>query len=319
MIASLADESALLLELRQLSERGDYRAIADRLATIDAPEIAARTPLALLAAEAHGRLGELPVAERWATSALERARAAGDQYSEQRALNHRGIIALESGDAAAAERWFAEALELSPDPILQARAFNNLAVLADLRGAPFVALASYRLALAAYQQAGQVRGMAETQHNIAISRLHGGDLAGALAAADEAVRLATQLDDDRLGAQALAGRAEMHVANGDPELAAAELERAGATYKRLRNPVGLSEVFRLEAYVASARGDHAAAARRLDEAAAQAREGESAHTLAEIERDRAATLEALGDSAGAEAARQRARDLYRRLGRADPF
>src|SRR6185503_5366706 len=322
MIASLADESAFLLELRELAGRGDYRAIADRVATLEPALVGARLPLALLAAEAHGRLGEFLPAERWATSALTRARAAADPFGEQRALNFRGIIALERGDAPAAEQWFGEALERShaaPDASLQARSFNNLGVLADLRGDPLGALTSYQLALAAYQQAGEVRGMAETQHNIAISRLHLGDLAGALAAADEAVRLAAQLSDDRLGAQAIAGRAEMHLAMGDLALAAVELERAGATYERLRNPVGIAEVWRLEAALARARSQFVRSVATLERAVGLATEAGSAHTLAEILRDLGATLEIMGDHPGAADARARAHDIYRRLGAPESF
>lgn len=320
MIASLADESALLFELRALADHGDYRAIAERLATLDPGDIATRTSLALLAAEAHGRLGELAAAERWATRAQERAATAGDGYSEQRALNVRGIVALEQGDAAAAETWFSAALERSrvaPDAALDARAFNNLGVLADLRRDPATALTSYQLALASYQQAGQVRGMAETYHNIAISRLHLSDVRGALAAADEAVRLAGQLADERLTAQALAGRAEMHLAHGDAALAAAELQRAGAAYERLRNPVGLAEVWRLQAAVARHSSLLTLAVSLLERATGLAREAKSAHTLAEIERDLAATLHLMGDQRGADAARGRARDLFRQLGAPD--
>src|SRR5438876_9034507 len=124
------------------------------------------------------------------------------------------------------------------------RSLNNLGIIAYLRGEWREALASYQLALAAYQQAGLPRGMAETQHNIGISRRALGDYRGALAAAEEAVRLGEQLGDEALSALALAGRAELHLVQGDVELAAAELGRAGASYERLQHPVGVGEVWR---------------------------------------------------------------------------
>lgn len=316
MTTSLGDESALLVELRDLSEHGRHREIVDRLGRLLPEEVAQRTPLALLAAEAHGRLGHHDEAEHWAAAALEVARARGDRHAELRALNYRGAIALERGAAEDAERWFSAALELcreTPSPAAAARSLNNLGIIAHLRGELESALATYQLALAAYQQAGHVRGMAETQHNIAISRLKLRDTRGAVSAADQAVRLARQVKDERLTTQALVGRAELHLSSGDTALAAAELERAATSYERLQHPVGLAEVWRLQAGVARTRGDVPEAVSLLRRAADLARTS-SAHTLAEIERDLGGVLEAHGDRAAARAARERAVALYQGLG-----
>jgi hypothetical protein len=54
---ALGDESALLTELRDLSERGRHRDVADRVSRLAPADVAERAPLALLAAEAHGRAG----------------------------------------------------------------------------------------------------------------------------------------------------------------------------------------------------------------------------------------------------------------------
>jgi tetratricopeptide (TPR) repeat protein len=317
VVTSLSDDSALLTELRGLAERGRHREVLTRLAQLAPEMLERRTPFALLAAEAHGRLGAHAEAARWATLGFAIARARGERHAELRARNYQGAIALERGDADAAEEHFAAALELARelgDHATEARCLNNLGIVANLRGDPRAALASYQLALAAYQQAGLVRGIAETQHNIGISRGDLGDYSGALGAADEAVRLAEQVRDDSLSALALFGRAALHLAQGDAELAAAELARAEAAYQRLQHPVGLAEVWRLQAGVARARSDVAGAVALLRQAAALASEQGSAHTLAEIERDLGAALEASGDRAGARAARQHAAMLYERLG-----
>jgi len=320
MMGSPADESALLLELRALTERGRHRDVLGRLEQLSADTLERRTVYALLAAEAHGRLGAHAEAERWAQAALAIARARGERHAELRARNYQGAIALERGEVDAAEPHFAAAVELArtlEDHAAQARCLNNLGIIANLQGDPRAALASYQLALAAYQQAGLVRGMAETQHNIGISRRDLGDYARALAAADEAVRLADQqVRDEALSALAIAGRAELHLLQGDAELAAAELALAAAAYERLQHPVGLAEVWRLQAGVARARGDLPGAVALLSRAAALARGQGSAHTLAEIERDLGVALEASGDDAGARAARERAVQLYRGLGAA---
>jgi tetratricopeptide (TPR) repeat protein len=318
VVSSPSDESALLLELRALAARGRHRDVLSRLQALSADALEQRTVYALLAAEAHGRLGAHADAERWAQAALAIARARGERHAELRARNYQGAIALERGDADAAEEHIAAALELArslEDHGAQARCLNNLGIIANLRGDPRAAQASYQLSLAAYQQAGLVRGMAETQHNIGISWRDLGDYGRALAAADEAVRLADQqVRDEALSAQAIAGRAELHLLQGDAELASAELGLAAAAYERLQSPVGLAEVWRLQAGVARARGDLPGAAALLSRAAAMARGQGSAHTLAEIERDLGAVLEASGDRAGARAARERAAALYGRLG-----
>jgi len=317
-VTSPSDESALLIELRGLAERGRHRDVLSRLEVLSADTRERRTPYALLAAEAHGRLGAYAEAARWADAALVIARTRGERFAELRARNYKGAIALERGDVDAAELHCAAALDLArmlEDHAAQARCLNNLGIIANLQGDPRAALASYHLALAAYQQAGLVRGMAETQHNIGISWRDLGDYARALVAAEEAVRLAEQqVRDEALSAQAIAGRAELHLLQGDAELAGAELALAAAAYERLRYPVGLAEVWRLQAGVARARGDLAGAAALLSRAAALARGQGSAHTLAEIERDLGVALEGSGDRAGARAARERAAALYRRLG-----
>jgi len=318
MVTSLADDSALLAELRGLAERGHHQEVLSRLDRLPVDTVERRTAFALLAAEAHGRLGAYAEAERWAQAALAVARLRGERHAELRAWNYQGAIALERGDVDAAERHFAEALALArnlEDHATEARCLNNLGIIANLQGDARGALANYQLALAAYQQAGLARGMAETQHNIGISWRDLRDYPRALAAAEEATRLAErQVRDDALSAQAIAGRAELHLLQGDVELAGAELALAGAAYQRLQHSVGLAEVWRLQAGVARARGDIAGAIRELSRAAELARGRGSAHTLAEIERDLGAALDASGDPAGARAARDRAVSLYRRLG-----
>jgi len=317
VVSSLSDDSTLLAELRTLAERGRHREVLSRLERLSPETLERRTPFALLAAEAHGRLGTHVEAERWATLALAIARARGERHAELRACNYKGAIALERGDVDAAEQHFAVGLELArtlSDHAAEARCHNNLGIIANLRGDPQAALASYQLALAAYQQAGLVRGMTETHHNIGISRGDLGDYRGALQAADEAVRLAGQVNDESLGALALFGRAALHLQQGDADLAAAELARAEDAYERLRQPVGLAEVWRLQAGVARMRDDLGAAVALLRKAADLAREQGSAHTLAEIERDLGAALDAGGDRTAARAAWARAIALYERLG-----
>ncbi|HEU5261092.1 MAG TPA: tetratricopeptide repeat protein [Gemmatimonadales bacterium] len=316
-MTSLADESGLLTELRTLAAQGRHREVLERLHGLPVDALEGRTAFALLAAEAHGRLGDHAEAQRWTALALVAARLHGERQAELRALNYQGAIALRRGDVDEAEQRFADALELAravQAHAVQARSLNNLGVIASLRGDPASALANYQLALAAYQQAGLVRGIAETHHNIGISWRERADYRRALQSAEQAVRLATQVKDDSLLGLALAGRAEIHVLMGDADLASAELQRAAEAYRRVQFEAGLPEVWRLQSAVARARGDLPKALQLLRQAAELAAKQGSAESLAAVERDLGAALEAQGDQLAARTARERAVALYQRLG-----
>jgi len=318
-MTSPADESALLAGLRSLLDEGRYQQLLARLDDLPRESLLQRTPFALFAAEAHGRLGNADEAERWALVALGLARAKGELHAELRARNVQGAAALMRGDADQAEQHFSAALEMTStagDHAVEARCLNNLGIIANLRGEAQAALVWYQRALAAWRQAGQLRGMAETHHNIEISRRDLGDLPGALDATEEAMQLALELRDDALVGRALSGRADLHLRLGDVTLAGAELERAEAAYERADYPARLPEVWRLQAGVAQALGDLPGAVRLLARARVAGAEHGKADILAEVERDLGVVLDLQGDHAGARAARERALAIFRRLGAA---
>jgi len=313
----LADESALFHELERLAAAGRHRDVLEALERLPAALREGRTRPALLAAEAYGRLGDHDAAVHWAELARTLARTRGERHAELRARNYQGLIALRHGDGDEAEGHFVAALEMArslADHTTEARCLNNLGILANIRGDHETALASYRLALVAYQQVGYVRGIAETYHNIGISLRDQGNARAALGAAEEAARFATPAGDQQLVALATTGRAELHVALGDPAFAAAELQQAAERYTRVGFQAGLPEVWRVQAAVARATRDVPAAIGLLLKAAKLARELGSSATLADIERDLSEALASKGDADGARQARDRALALYRKLG-----
>ena len=157
----LSEESALFRELEHLAAQGRHRAVLDALQRLPAGVRESRTRPALLAAEAHGRLGEHEAAVRSAMLAERLARERGERFAEMRARNYQGLIALRHGDVEDAERHFSAALEMAralADHTTEARCLNNLGILANIKGDPESALASYRLAVAAYGFAFDLRG-----------------------------------------------------------------------------------------------------------------------------------------------------------------
>lgn len=314
---SWADEWAFFRELERWSSAGRHRDVLDALGRLPGDVREGRTRSALLAAEANGRLGSLAEAARWAELAGTLARTHGETHAELRARNYRGAIALRRGEVAEAETHFSAALEMArslSDHMAEARSLNNLGILANISGDSEAALASYRLALVAYQQVGHLRGMAETYHNIGISLRDQGNAHAALGAAEEAVRLATGVGDEQLIALASTGRAELHVALGDPAFARAELQRAEERYTRIGFRAGVPEVWRVRAAAARATRNFTEAVSLLQQAAQLATELGSTDTLADIERDLSVSQAASGDTAGARAARERAITLYRKIG-----
>lgn len=313
----LADESAQLSELQTLAREGRYREVIERIDALPPGVAEERTPLALLAAEACGRLGQFDAAVRWAARGLDLAQRRRDTPAELRAVHYQGAIAWQRGAVEEAETHFQRSLELARairDVAAEARAFNNLGILRNLLGLPDEALTNYQLALASYQQDGNVRGIAETHTNMEISWLALGNPVRARAAADEAVRLAREVGDPTLIGLSLVARAETSLALGDPALAAAELQRAEQAYQSVRFTAGLAELRRLQAAAARAHSDFPTAKRLLEQAHDLALGQASLDTQAEIDRDLGDTLAAQGDAAGARAARERARALFHRLG-----
>jgi len=314
---SWADEWVFFRELESWSAAGRHRDVLDALEQLPASVREGRTRSALLAAEANGRLGNFVEAARWADLAGTLAHAHGEAHAELRARNYQGAIALRHGDVAEAETHFAAALEMARslgDHTAEARSLNNLGILANIRGDTEAALANYRLALVAYQQVGHLRGMAETYHNIGISLRDQGNAQAALGAAEEAVRLATRVADEQLIALTTTGRAELHVALGDPAFARAELRRAEARYTNIGFQAGLPEVWRVQATVARATREFTEAVALLQKAAQLASELGSTDTLADIQRDLSLVHEAAGDAAAARAARELAASLYLKIG-----
>jgi hypothetical protein len=113
----------------------------------------------------------------------------------------------------------------------------------------------YRTALLAYQRLGDRRGTAETYHNLTVTFRDMGLWPDALDAVAEAVRHADMTGDTWLQSLVLAGKAELHLAMDDIDLATQVLKQAAILAERAGDRVGVGEAHRLRALIALARDD----------------------------------------------------------------
>src|SRR5258708_13963685 len=105
--------------------------------------------------------------------------------------------------------------------------------------------------------------MGGVQDNLGVSYREEGQVGLGLGAADAAVQQAERLGDRALKAQALAGRAEIRTARGEPELAIREAERAVAVHRELKAAVLETEAQRILAVALGTSGKTGDAAHML--------------------------------------------------------
>jgi tetratricopeptide (TPR) repeat protein len=237
------DSLEKLQHVRQLLETGQFAEVVFALADRE-EEVAESPTLSLCYGTAHARLGEYNEGSRWVEVALNRSRSQGDRTVELRALNARGAIALGGGKVDEAYEFFTSAAEIAEregDHGTLGRCSNNLGIVHNLRGDHGAAVGAYTAALAAFQQAYNRRGVAETHHNLSITYRDRGELERSLEEADRAIDEAGDLGAVALHARTLAGRAETRLAMGDAEVAGREVERAIEMHRELGDEVGEAE------------------------------------------------------------------------------
>ncbi|HYK12064.1 MAG TPA: tetratricopeptide repeat protein [Gemmatimonadales bacterium] len=318
---AFADEMRGSLEplhvAQELADAGRYATLVVYLAEQPLDELDRSPMLILLNAIGHARLGKLDVGLQWANLALARARQAKDRAVEVRALNVCGAITLERGGLDEATRFFARAQEQALDEndmVTLGRCANNLGIIANIQGDHATAVGAYIRAITAYQKGSNDAGAIESCHNLAITYRELGDLVRSLEFEDAALRHAEQVGDDRLWAQALAGRAEAHVAMGESELALREVRRALVVHRDLKDPVRQAEDLRILASALTATGKSAPAKEALRDVIALSRDHGRPLLGALAECDLGRLLAGEGDVASARDLRLSARATLARLG-----
>src|SRR6266516_3067560 len=302
---------------QELADAGRYGELLTYLSARSQEELEQSPMLTLLCGIAHSRLGRLDLGQQWAMVAQLRARMLGDRTLEVRALNVSGAVALERGGIDEASYFFTRAQEQATednDMATVGRCANNLGVIAHMQGDYPRAVAAYTRAIAAYEQARLYRGIAESRHNLAITYREQGRLDHALEAADAAVRDAEWLDDRGFKAQALAGRAEIRLAQGEPELAIREAQEALAIHRERNDLVLEAEDLRILGVAFGLAGKMRDAEEMLRAVIARATEHNRPLLVATAQRDLASLLHRIGDRPAATVMAQAARATFERLG-----
>jgi tetratricopeptide (TPR) repeat protein len=304
-------------QLRELVASGRYQDALDLHRRETDQNVRQRPEVQLLAATAATRLGELRLGVTLAETALGRFQSRADNDGRMRSTNLIGAIAFEHGRLAEAERAFGEALRLARelnDSLTAARASNNLASVALLRGNADLALSLYRSALLAYQRLGDRRGTAETYHNLGLTFRQLSEFPDADGAALQAVRHAEQLGEQALMALAVMGRAETHIERGETALARPELDRAERLAKQSGDEIGGAEVGRIRALLAIREGDFQSAVTHAETARSIASHFASALLQGECAALAARALQRLGRMAESEERRGEAVRIFEALG-----
>src|SRR5439155_497747 len=200
------------------------------------------------------------------------------------------------------------------DDATAGRCSNNRGIISHLRGRHAEAIASWEIALAAFDGAAWRPGVAHCHHNLGLTYRDQGALDRALTEADWAVTEAEASGDHTLWALALRGRAEIRVAQGEIGLARRALDEVRAIRSRVPDPADEAEDQRAMALVLTAEGELTAAERALRDVMVRAEGHRRPQLLAEATRDLAIVLRRAGRSAEAQAAARAAQAIFGRLG-----
>src|SRR6266567_1383287 len=315
--AELRGSLAPLHVAQELADAGRYGELLTYLSARSQEELEQSPMLRLFCGIAHSRLGRLDLGQQWAMVAQLRARMLGDRTLEVRALNVSGAVALERGGIDEASYFFTRAQEQAMqdnDMATVGRCANNLGIIANMQGDYARAVGAYTRAIAAYEQAGFHRGIAESRHNLGITYREQGRLDHALEAADAAVRDAEWLNDRGFKAQALAGRAEIRLAQGEPELAIREAQEALTIHRERNDGVLETEDLRILAVALGLAGRMRDAEEMLRAVIARATKHDRSLLVASAQRDLASLLHRIGDRPAATVMAQAARVTFDRLG-----
>jgi predicted ATPase/class 3 adenylate cyclase len=187
------------------------------------------------------------------------------------------------GHVTEARSWLAHGLAVASDvePEVRARALWAAANQATAQSDWELAVPMLDEARELFEQAGRAREEVLALSNLSFVSQMRGDPEGAERFAQEAVRVANELGDDRASSGALMALGDVHSLKREHDLALTRYEEAVALRRRLGDPLLVSDAVYNLGLAAFRAGDHARARRAFDEALPGVRElGEAPHIAA---------------------------------------
>ena len=318
MIAAPSPDD-LVATVRARAAAGEWADVRALLASHEG-EARIHPELVTTRAEASLRTGNPREAHAWLIETFQGLERSGDRAQLRRGLNLLGVAHTELGALDDAESTFDRAAQLGwtdGDELLVARATNNLAAIAHVRGRRDVALALYALALPTYQRLGSARGLAESYHNLAITLREQGELDRADECEQRAIEYARDAGAPALAAMARVGRAEVYLRRDDAVMAEATARLAARELADAADPIREADALRVAGVASTRLGNISAAREGLDRAVSLARA--HGHMLIEAEclRARADAAVAAGEHGLAREDLETAAELFHRLGASD--
>lgn len=266
-VQNQAQSAHLTAALRDLVAQARYReALAFFLQCHEAGLEPAPEGL-LLGAHAALRIGEFGLCTSLARDAESAFVAAGDQVGVLECLNLLGAVAFEQGCMTEAEANFRRVMELAEAAGRSrdlARAANNLANIAHLRGQRDYANALYQKALGTYYGIEDARGIVETRHNLALANRVSLGLEASISACGRAIEAAERLGVGGLIALTLLGMAELLIERESFQEAQEHIDRAAHLAWMEGNEPHVLESERLRALLTLRRGCSSGAHERAE-------------------------------------------------------
>lgn len=214
------------------------------------------------------------------------ARLLGDRVIAAKALNTQGGLELETRNLDAAEAALTEAAALAGDqPMLAARIFQNLGIVANIRGDHDAAEVNYLSSLAAYESLHDTHGSAISRHNLGMLAADRGDFEQALQHYAICASLARQSRDTHLDALCKVNAAEALLAVGRVKQARRAVEDAQRMFEWLDAHFDAPDTQRMLALCDRADGLLRQAESRLLQARELARIADARLIEAEVARD----------------------------------
>lgn len=255
--------ASALESVRGAYDARNYQAVVQALAPQPREVLLQSPEQAYMLADAARRVGGYDDFPGLLSDVVEAARAQDNAGVLCRALNLHGVVLLERGQAAAAERAWCDLVivaSAADDPHFVARASNNLGVAAILNMRLETAIANFQRAISSYLRLGYARGCAQAHQNLGIIYREMDHVQEAHKHFESAITFARTADciDDIARAEQEAALLMVY-AGEDLELAEQHAMQALDRFSQLKQPAGTAEALRVVGVVALAR-------RRLDEA-----------------------------------------------------